>query len=235
MSSFEELSLSTEDFAGVVRLFPLPNLALFPHVMQPLHIFEPRYCRLLEDALATDRLIAMALLEPGWEANYEGRPRLCRTACLGRVTTFHRLEDGTYNLLVLGLRRIKLLRELEPRTLYREAEAALCEDRSPAGAGPRGRTLRQQLRAAFVRALPMLPEAQEQIDQLLASDIPLGVLTDVISFMLDIGIREKESLLCELDVRRCAEMLLRHLAAAAEGDESGLYAGRDFPPRFSMN
>lgn len=215
-------------------MFPLPNLVLFPHVMQPLHIFEPRYRRLLEDALATDRLIAMAVLEPGWEGDYDGRPRICETACLGRVTTFHRLEDGTYNLLLLGLQRIRLVRELAPKRLYREAEAALCEDRCPAAAGPRGRALRRQLREAFFQALPLLPEAQEQVDQLLASDIPLSVLTDVISFMLDIGIREKESLLCELDVCRRAERLLRHLAAGG-GKEGRRGAGREFPPRFSMN
>src|SRR5271166_2451842 len=95
-------------FSGVVRLFPLPNLVLFPHVMQPLHIFEPRYRCLLEDALATDRLVAMALLAPGWESDYEGRPTLCPMACLGRVTTYHRLEDGAYNLLLLGLQRVRL-------------------------------------------------------------------------------------------------------------------------------
>ena len=54
------------DFAGTARLFPLPNLVLFPHVMQPLHIFEPRYRQMTADALAGDRLIAVVLLKPGW-------------------------------------------------------------------------------------------------------------------------------------------------------------------------
>ena len=83
MSSFDDLSFAPQEFSGKVRLFPLPNLVLFPHVMQPLHIFEPRYRFLLEDALATDRLIAMALLAPGWENDYEGRPPLYPMACLG--------------------------------------------------------------------------------------------------------------------------------------------------------
>ncbi len=56
-----------DDFSGRVRLFPLPNLVLFPHVVQPLHMFEPRYCEMLQDALAGDRLLAMVLLEQGWE------------------------------------------------------------------------------------------------------------------------------------------------------------------------
>ncbi|MFM8272901.1 MAG: LON peptidase substrate-binding domain-containing protein, partial [Gemmata sp.] len=50
------------DFAGTVRLFPLPNLVVFPHVVQGLHVFEPRYRRMTADALAGDRLIGMALL-----------------------------------------------------------------------------------------------------------------------------------------------------------------------------
>jgi Lon protease-like protein len=46
-------------FPGTARLFPLPNLVLFPHVVQPLHVFEPRYRQLTADTLATDRLVAM--------------------------------------------------------------------------------------------------------------------------------------------------------------------------------
>ena len=74
MSSFEDLSFSVQKFAGSVRLFPLPNLVLFPHVMQPLHVFEPRYRSLLEDALASDRLITMALLDPGLGKRLRGPP-----------------------------------------------------------------------------------------------------------------------------------------------------------------
>jgi len=62
------------DFEGIVRLFPLPNLVLFPHVVQPLHIFEARYRQLMTDTLAGDRLITMALLRPGWEEDYGKRP-----------------------------------------------------------------------------------------------------------------------------------------------------------------
>ena len=87
MAAFEESSFSLQDFCGTVRLFPLPNLVLFPHVLQPLHIFEPRYRELLEDALAHDGLIAMAMLEPGWEQDYDGRPpALHPMACLAKVT-----------------------------------------------------------------------------------------------------------------------------------------------------
>jgi uncharacterized protein len=234
MSTFEDLSFSFENFSGTARLFPLPNLVLFPHVIQPLHVFEPRYRSLLEDALAGDRLIAMAVLLPGWEADYEGRPPLSPTACLARITTHHRLDDGTYNLLLLGLRRVRLLQELPPSRAYREAEVELCEDHYPVEETGARSAIQRRLRTALLRVLPLLPEAQEQMDQLLASDLPLGLLTDVVSYMLEIDIRAKEVLLGEANVHRRAELLLEHLAAArsSAGHACGLAV---FPPRFSVN
>ena len=234
MSSFDDLSFAMKNFSGKARVFPLPGLVLFPHVMQPLHIFEPRYRCLLEDALATDRLIAMALLAPGWESDYEGRPSLCPIACLGRVTTYHRLEDGTYNFLLLGLQRVHLLREIDGQKPYREVEVAVCEDCYPVGPAQAGRVLQKRLRDAFVRVLPLLPEAQEQMDQLLSTDISLGMLTDVISFMLEIEIGQKEALLAETNVHRRAQMLLEHLAALAQEQAEPSSSCRVFP-QFSIN
>jgi ATP-dependent Lon protease len=234
MSSFEDLSFSFQDFSGKVRLFPLPNLVLFPHVIQPLRVFEPRYRRLLEDALAGDRLMAMAVLAPGWEKDYEGRPPICPAACLARVTTHHRLDDGTYNLLVLGLRRVRLVRELEPSRPYREAEVELCEDVYPPEEACRLPPLTTRLRKALLRVLPMLPEAHEQMDQLLATDLPLGVLTDVLSYMLDVDIAAKQVLLGEALVYRRAELLLAHLEAPP-GAAGRMCPATVFPPRFSTN
>jgi len=232
MSTFEDLSFSFEEFSGTVRLFPLPNLVLFPHVMQPLHIFEPRYRHLLEDALAGDRLIAMAMLKPGWEDDYEGRPPLYPMACLGRIATYHHLEDGTYNILLLGLRRVRLLRELEPRRGFRRAEVALCEDCCPPQQASERSRVQRELRDAFLKILPTLPEAQEQVDQLLGSDVSLGVLTDVISYMLDIEAAKKQVLLAETDVYRRVDILLSHLSAAAVEMASEKVV---FPPEFSAN
>src|SRR6185436_7933579 len=101
------LDFDANTFSGTARLFPLPNLVLYPHVMQPLHIYEGRYREMLEDSLAGDRLIAMALLEPGWEPDYESRPPVAPFACLGKVVTHHRLPDGRYNLLLMGVARVR--------------------------------------------------------------------------------------------------------------------------------
>ena len=234
MSSFADLSLSLEGFSGRVRLFPLPDLVLFPHVMQPLHIFEPRYRDLLEDALGGDRLIAMATLAPGWESDYEGRPPLYPVACLGRITTHHRLDDGTYNVLLLGLRRVRLVRELAAGS-FRQADVELCEDYSPPRPVTARAGLRRRLREALVEILPALPEAQEQLDQLLGSDVSLAVLTDVMSYLLDLDLCDKEALLAQTDVHRRAELLLEHLSIAEADHHAAQWGEIEFPPLFSAN
>src|SRR5436189_2410578 len=98
----DELS-SLTDFAGTARIFPLPNLVFFPHVMQPLHIFEPRYREMTADALASDRLIALVLPTPGWEDDAASAPPLHSVACLGRIIAEQKLHDGRYNILLRGV------------------------------------------------------------------------------------------------------------------------------------
>jgi uncharacterized protein len=235
MSAFDDLSFSCVDFSGRVRLFPLPDVVLFPHVMQPLHVYEPRYRDLLEDALAGDRLIAMSVLAPGWEEDYEGRPRLFPTACLGRITAHHRLADGTSNVLLLGLRRIRLLRELPPARPFREAEAMLCRDRYRGIGWTQQRALQEKFREVLTQILPAIPEAREQLDQLLGSDVSLGILTDIMGYLLDIGLERKQTLLAEVDVYRRANLLLADLSEAAAGLCASGAEALCFPPSFSPN
>ncbi len=233
---FEAMSFSPCHFSGRVRLFPLPNLVMFPHVMQPLHVFEPRYRSLLQDAVRSDRLIAMATLAPGWEHDYEGRPPVYPMACLGRVAAYHRLSDGTYNLLLSGLHRVRLLRELPPSRKFREAEVELCEDAYPVDPPADETELKLRLRKDFLRIAPRVREAQEQLDQLFSGELALGTLTDVVSYMLDINVRKKLGLLEQVDVVRRAEMVLGHLAEAAQADAGPLQLDMaPFPPQFSAN
>src|SRR3954464_5450973 len=96
------------DFSGTARLFPLPNLVLFPHVVQGLHVFEPRYRQMTADALAGDGLIALVQLKDG-EDETAGRPAIESVACLGRIVWHEELPDGRYNLRLQGLRRARVL------------------------------------------------------------------------------------------------------------------------------
>jgi len=235
MSTHDDLSFAVEKFSGIARLFPLPNMALFPHVMQPLHVFERRYRDLLEDAIHDDQLITMAVLAPGWERDYEGRPALYPMACVGRITVHYRLADGTYNLLLLGLRRVRLLHELTPLKTFREAEVELCEDDYSTCSLAHQQTLRQDLRKALLQILPALPETQEQLEQLLGNNVSLGILTDVVSYMLDIDMARKQLMLGEVDVQRRAQLLLSYLSEVAVDSIACKAEALCFPPHFSAN
>src|SRR5437773_7205568 len=106
--------------SDLLPLFPLPNVVLFPNVFLPLHIFEPRYRAMTADALASDRLIGMVLLRPGWERDYEGRPPVYSIGCSGVITHAERLQDGRYHLVLRGLDRFRIVREDHERS-YRRA------------------------------------------------------------------------------------------------------------------
>jgi Lon protease-like protein len=89
-------------------VLPLPNVVLFPHVVVPLHVFELRYRTMVRDALAGERLIALALLKPGWEGEYHGSPAFHDLGCLARFEEVEWLPDGCYDLRLLGLSRVRL-------------------------------------------------------------------------------------------------------------------------------
>lgn len=232
MSEATNDAFCESQFNGTARLFPLPNLVLFPHVLQPLHVFEPRYRALVEEALATDRLLAMAMLRPGWEQDYEGRPPVYPMACLGQIVSHCRLPEGSFNVLVMGLRRVRLLDELPPDRSFRVARVEVCADLCPNEQAARTNRLRSEVRQALRRAFPRLPQAHEQIDQLLARDLPLGAMADLVAYLLEIGLPEKQALLAELDVCRRVEALLPHLARLATPADS---QDPSFPPAFSSN
>jgi Lon protease-like protein len=216
----EDLTFDEARFTGDVRLFPLPDLVMFPHVVQPLHIFEPRYRDMLNDALDGDGLIAMSILAPGWERDYEGCPTLLPHVCVGKVITHHRLDDGRYNLMLLGMRRGRILAEHPATRSFRRAEVALIDDVYPdAGDADRG-ALQESLAKAFQRTLPLAKDAtcDAPVKDLLASDVPLGVLTDLVSFAM-------------LDALGEPVAATAPVVAAGKSSRKRL----DYPPRFSTN
>lgn len=222
-----------DDFDGTARLFPLPNLVMFPHVMQPLHIFEPRYRDMVEDALASDQLIAMARLAPGWEQERSERPSLAPTTCISRIVSHTRLDDGKFNILALGLRRAEILTELPPRHLYREAKVAVVEDLYPSATQERT-SIQRELLHCFRQFTPESPAAQEQFESLMSNRLPLGVLTDIIGFTMKFDLDLKQRLLSEADVDERARLLLDALRTFQPTDQD-TNDDRPFPPAFSIN
>jgi Lon protease-like protein len=233
MTLFQNPAELPEKFAGVVRLFPLPNFVMFPNVVHALHIFEPRYRELLEDALAGDQLIAMARLQHGWEQDYEGRPPIFPVVCLGRVAAHARLNDGRYNILLHGMKRASIIREFPPEQSFRLAEVAILDDVYPSSGAPRRARMQRDLLRSFQRLAPESPTAHEQIEQLLGQQISLGALVDVIGFTLAFDLDFKQELLTQWNVDIRSAMLLEKLQQL--GDQKSTDWEPPFPPEFSNN
>jgi len=111
------------DLPGIIPVFPLPGALLLPRARLPLHLFEPRYLTMLEDALKTpERLIGM--VQPCAVRGREGETGLHAIGCVGRVTQFSETEDGRYMVTLTGLSRFRVLEEVEGFTPYRRAKVS---------------------------------------------------------------------------------------------------------------
>jgi ATP-dependent Lon protease len=234
MSQDEDFCLSAEQFSGKLRLFPLPNLVLFPNVMQPLQIFEPRYVEMLDDALADDRLLGIVLLRPGWELAYEGRPPVASTVCIGRIISHQPLDDGRHNILLAGLRRARIVGELAPEHAYREAMVELLDDNFAADSGATRTRLRRNLMQLLEELAPAEIGAIHPPGQLASGQIGLGMLTDLLTYLLPLELAFKQSLLAETNVDLRALKLVRHLKGGSDPSRPPA-AKRGFPPQFSLN
>jgi uncharacterized protein len=104
-----------------ISIFPLPGAILLPGMQLPLHIFEPRYRALVGDALARDRMIGM--IQPSGQ-----HAEIFDIGCLGRIGDVEALEDGRYNIVLEGLWRFTVTRELDVSTPFRQVEAEIWEE-----------------------------------------------------------------------------------------------------------
>lgn len=217
-----------DGFDGVARLFPLPNLVLYPGIDQGLHIFEYRYRQMTADALAGDGRIALVMLSPDWEEQYDGRPAIERVACLGRIVESEKLDDGRYNLLLRGVARFRIEAELdEPKKMYRLARGAVLPDVPPANLAEATEG-RAQLRAAVLARFPPNGEAAKQVCGLFDSDVPLGRVCDQLAYCLPLPCELKQQLLAEPAATVRAQILTHALRPKPRRD-------RPFPPEFSKN
>jgi len=232
MSEHSHLDADLSDFSGSAALFPLPNGVFFPRILFPLHIFERRYRRMTADALAGDRLIAMALLKPGWEQLPDDRvPPIFDVVCLSRITAEEQLPDGRYYLVLQGLSRARVLNETPTDRPYRIAELELQEDQT-AGLTP---SEDQRLREELFRNIKSLhPElaVNPMFAQALDGEIPLGVFCDLLAYTLPLPIGGSQRILAELDVMRRSQLVLEAVQSERLQKKS---ASWQFPPNFSQN
>lgn len=197
-------------FPSSVRLFPLPTVVFFPGTFLPLHVFEIRYRQLVRDAMSDDRMIAVALLRPGFEADYHENPPVHEIAGLGRIAQVDPLPDGRSNIVLQGLLRIRV-GEVIRSTPYRTVRA------TPVPEQPSESTAQEQIRLAaklfgLYGTLVEIPEQpRKELERLLVDPHGLGPLADLIAATTNFAPAEHQALLEEPDPIRRAKRLVHLL------------------------
>ena len=107
--------------SNTIPIFPLTGVLLLPRGVLPLNIFEPRYLNMVNDALASDRLIGMIQpRDPGSQAKV---PAVYDVGCAGRISSFEETDDGRYLIALKGVSRFTIAEELQTTRGYRRVQA----------------------------------------------------------------------------------------------------------------
>ena len=194
----------------LLPLFPLPDLVFFPSTRLPLHVFEPRYRKMIGDALEADQRFGIVLLRPGWQADYQGAPSVHRCGTLGTIEQFVTLDDGRYNLLVRGDVRFRIIDEVG-RDPYRTARVIVQPQITASNDDAYAqREWLADLSKQYLRYLP------NQIPVPEIETVGLEALTNALIMSLNVDSEEKQKLLEIDDLIDRAEQIGSELANRIE-------------------
>ena len=105
------------DLPKKIFVFPLSNFIIFPNTSVPLNIFEPRYIEMIDDSMKTNRIIG--IVQP---KNQKKIPDLYSIGCAGKITSFNETNNGRYLIVIKGISRFKISKEINNNKPYRECE-----------------------------------------------------------------------------------------------------------------
>jgi Lon protease-like protein len=205
------------DLPDTIPIFPLGGALLLPRSRLPLHVFEPRYLQMIEDALKTStRLIGM--VQPNVVPGRAG-PGLQTIGCAGRITQFSETEDGRYMVTLAGMSRYRVLKEVEGFTPYRRCEVSwegfgndLRSEETDAG------LKRDQFLASLGRYFDVRGLSADW-DTLKDADDEL--LINSLSMMLDFDAEDKQALLEAPSLSTRRETLVTLIEYALRGGSEG--------------
>ncbi|MEX0729131.1 MAG: LON peptidase substrate-binding domain-containing protein [Planctomycetaceae bacterium] len=219
---------------GTIPIFPLPDTVLLPQEVVPLHIFEPRYRRMLNDVISSERLLGMALLKPGWEADYDTKSAaVYEQICVGYVAADQLLPDGRSLIILQGVSRAEIEKELATNEPYRLTRCRLIADRQLNEPSIDREHRHRELVFRYLQLLPKLNLAETGMVPTERHDLSLGALCDLLASTLSLTADDKLSVLQEVDVDERSELVLQLIKQRLRLERET--AKIEFPPPFSEN
>ncbi len=177
----------------IVPLFPLPNVVLFPKTPVPLYIFEERYRTMIRETLAGSGELVIALLRGGAESGHPGASAVHDIACLGKIETYEELEDGKYNIVVIGVHRVRILREIQ-HSPYRMVEVETIEDEAYNERSAEVIERHNHLGGLFARFTELATGVKQQAMELMPQ-LDFESLVNMVAMTLNLAIEQKQALL----------------------------------------
>jgi len=208
-------------------IFPLPKTVFFPNTLLPLHVFEPRYCRMIEALPARRPLLAVTLLQGDWGPRYHSAPDFAAVMGLGEVVHRAELSNGRYNILLRGLARVRALDELATEEPFRTVRAEVLGETREDGDELELRRSLPTLRHFFATILSRVPGVDiSEASRLFETSTPPGIVVDSIASALPVAPAYKQQLLEELRPSARASRLASILAEMVVRDfpETGEHA-----------
>lgn len=199
---------------NALSVFPLPNATLFPGALLPLHVFEARYRDLVRDALSGSKTFAIARLKPGFETDYEGRPPVFEVCGAGRIVEHVAHNDGRYHLLLRGVSRVRIVRELPPATPYRVVSGEVIDDLPLDRA--LGSALERKIHELWSVLAPELPEVLRDLGDVTHGAEGSGAFADRVAAVMAGDAELGQALLSEADPCERLRMITERLQTLSD-------------------
>jgi hypothetical protein len=220
--------MSTDVDRYTIPIFPLENVVLFPGLKVPLHIFEPRYRQMTQDALDSNRRIGMAVVRPDQIDAIQDQPDLFDVGCVGQIEESNELPGGRFHIVLDGVARFRIESEEPPNAerLYRVAKIQQLTDELREQDKPRVIELRAEVRQLMRQLLAIVaPKRVELFEQQPIQQFDDETFVNTLSQSIDFLAPEKQALLEANGVHERCEKLATfmrfRLAELASGGTPG--------------
>jgi ATP-dependent Lon protease len=200
--AFEE-DLSGIDVPTELPMLPLRGVVIFPSAIVPLLISRGSSLKVVEQALAGDRMLGLvAQKNPEDEEPDVGK--LYSRGTAGRILKMLKYPDNSVRILVQGLRRIEVVEYVQKTPFYRASVRHLSDVHEPS---KDLEAMQAHMVNQFAKFVSMIPYLPDELQVVVMNIKDPGKVTDLIASNLNVSLEEKQDLLSALDVRARMEKL----------------------------
>jgi ATP-dependent Lon protease len=186
----------TENLPREIPILPLFDAALFPKMVLPLVVMEPDSIKLVDQAMAKDRIIGLVVSKKQENVRTTADGDLAKVGCSALILKMAKQENNKAQMLVQGLSRFKIDKFIEGES-YLKANVAHFDDIE--NETDETRALMANIVKQFSRIVELSPGLPAEISQMAGSIKEAGTLADMIASTINSSPEEKQKVLEEKD------------------------------------